>query len=142
MASTFTADAAKTTAPAYQGGGKMACVAFGTYEISASLVVNDVIQMVRLPKGAVITGVTLGTDDLDTGGSPAIVLDVGDGGDTDRYIDGATVGQAGGITSSMMMTGFGHALTAEDTIDVLVQVAPATGATSGTVSLAVTYYTP
>lgn len=140
---TFTASAAASTVQPKTSGisGNLKC-AYGTYEITAALALNDVIQMVRVPANATIVGVNLGTDDLDTNGSPAIVLDVGDGSDTDRLIDGATVGQAGGYTSTMVMTGFGYQYTAEDTIDVLVQVAPGTGATSGTISLAVFYTMP
>lgn len=115
-----------------------------SYEIAAALALNDVIEMVKVPNGATVVSVVLGTDDLDTGGSPAIVLDVGDGDNTDRFIDGATVGQAGGITdtSDMAMTGFGYTYAADDTIDVLVATAPATGATSGTITLAVSYVMP
>lgn len=102
-----------------------------TYTLTAALALNDVIQMVKIPAGARILQVLLAADDLDTGGSPAIVLDVGDGGDTDRFIDGATIGQSGGVAALNSQVGFDYTYTADDTIDVLVQVAPATGATSG-----------
>jgi hypothetical protein len=114
-------------------------VAYGTYELSAALVINDVIQMVKIPKGATVTDVTLATDDLDSNGTPAIVLEVGDDGDTDRFIAASTVAQAGGVTTLGNIAGFGYAYTAENTIDVKVPTAPATGATSGTISIAVTY---
>lgn len=139
---TFTADEAAATAPAKgEGFSGNAKVVVSEYEITAALALNDVIQMVKVPVGAIVSNVVLATDDLDSGGSPAIVLDVGDGGNTDRYIDGATVGQAGGITdsSNLAIDGIGYTYTAEDTIDILVQVAPATGATSGTIKLIVTY---
>ena len=142
---TFQADAALAGAPVKSPGqGSQEVVTIGTYEITAALALNDVIEMVKVPENATVTRVILGTDDLDTGGSPAIVLDVGDDGDTDRFVDGATVGQAGGITdySNMAMTGFGYTYTADNTIDVLVQVAPATGATTGTVTLVVGYTMP
>lgn len=113
---------------------------YATYALSAALALDDVIQMVKIPAGATVLDVKLTADDLDTNAAPAIVLDVGDGGDTDRFIDGSTIGQSGGITASMnVRTGFLHAYTAEDTIDVHVQVGPATGAASGNVKLAVLY---
>jgi hypothetical protein len=140
---TFTADEAAATAPAKGEGMSGNCkVVVAEYEITAALALNDVVQMVKVPAGAIVSNVVLATDDLDTNGTPAIVLDVGDGGDTDRYIDGSTVGQAGGITdsSNLAIDGIGYTYSVEDTIDVLVQVAPATGATSGTIKLIV-YYT-
>jgi hypothetical protein len=113
---------------------------YATYTLTAALALNDVIQMVKIPKGATILNVVLTADDLDTNGSPAIVLDVGDGSDTDRFIDGSTIAQGGGITNGMnVRTGFLYEYTAEDTIDVLVQVGPGTGATSGDIKLAVEY---
>ena len=111
-----------------------------TYTLTAALALNDVIQMVRIPQNATIISMTLSADDLDSNGSPAIVLDVGDGSDTDRFIDGSTIGQAGGVEPAINnKAGHLHQYTSEDTIDVLVQVAPATGATSGTIKLSVIY---
>lgn len=121
-------------------------IAFASYELVAALALNDVIQMVKIPAGATVCELLLATDDLDTGGSPALVLDVGDGDDTDRYIDGSTIGQTGGsarlgsgVSAATAANSFNYTYAAEDTIDVLAQVAPATGATSGTVSLMVIY---
>ena len=136
MATTFTN--AKAAAGVQARVGLDTITVFAEHEISAALVVNDVIQMVKVPAGAVILDVKLASDDLDSAG-PAIVLDVGDGTVTDRFIDGATVAQGSGVTSLNEVDGLLYEYTAEDTIDILVQVAPATGATSGTLRLAVTY---
>lgn len=111
----------------------------GTYVLSAALALNDVIQMVKVPQGATILNVILAATDLDTGGSPAIALTVGDGSDADRFITSSTVGQAGGIASLNAAAGAGYKYTATDTIDVTVATGPATGATSGTVTLTVLY---
>lgn len=139
-ATTFTSSqAASTVNPRTCENGL--CVVSGTYEITAALVVNDVIQMVRVPAGAYIVEATLQTDDLDTAG-PAIVLDVGDGTTTDRFIDGCLAAQvaANDVTCRInQMDGLYYNYSAEDTIDVLVATAPTTGATSGTISLVVTY---
>lgn len=139
---TFTATAAASTvSPKHSGNAGQPVTVYGSYTMAAAPALNDVFQMVRVPKGAVILGMSLTSTDIDTGGSPTVVLDVGDGGDTDRYIDGSTIGQAGGITAAMNVnTGFLNTYTEEDTIDVLVQAGPATGA-AGTLKLAVTYVT-
>lgn len=139
MASTFKSNLVKSNRRAGVGVGSQEIVIFATYSVTAALVVNDVIEMVPVPAGAIITGVTLGATDLDTGGSPAIVLDVGDGTTVDRLIAAATVGQAGGSTSTLPAGAFGYTYAAADTINVKVKTAPATGATSGTISLRVSY---
>ena len=99
-----------------------ASVAVGTYELTAALVVDDVIEMVRVPAGCTVTDVTLITDDLDTG--TALTLDVGYGGNDDYFIAASTVGQAGGLVRASAATAFPLAFTSEDTIDVHVDTAP------------------
>ena len=107
------------------------------YSLSAALVVNDTIAMCTLPANHKIVDCILASDDLDTDGSPAIVLDVGVvGGDTDAIIDGSTIGQAGGLDRMNSSAGIRLATaTTDTTIGVLVQVAPATGATTGQIDL-------
>lgn len=114
--------------------------AYSTYSLTAALALNDVVEMLRVPKNARITGVALKVSDLDTGGSPAIVLNVGDTGDADRLITAATTGQAGGTTTALVSsTGQFYQYTAETVIAVTVATGPATGATTGTIELGVSY---
>lgn len=138
MASTFTATKAAATYPVYQPkAGELGCVT-STYEVSTALIINDVIEMVRLPKGATVVDCILVVDDLDSDGSPAITLDVGYGDNDDYFIAANTVGQAGGLVRASAATAFPLTLTAEDTIDVHVDTAPAAGGT-GTITLTVMY---
>lgn len=141
---TLTAATARTGTPARTAGlnGQPVTV-YGEYSLLAALALNDVIQMVRVPNGARVIDVLLAAADLDTNGVPTITLSVGDGGATARYVSASTIGQAGGIANGISVsTGFGYVYAAEDTIDVLVAAGPATGATSGTIKLAVTYIPP
>lgn len=100
----------------------------------------DVIQMIPVAKGTTVLNVFLTAEDIDSNGSPAITLDVGDGGDPDRFIDGSTVGQAGGIAqigsgvAAAAIDGFPYTYTADDTIDVTVATAAATKA-AGNITL-------
>lgn len=100
----------------------------------------DVIQMIPVAKGTTVLQVWLTAEDLDTNGTPTISLDVGDGGDADRFIDGSTVGQAGGIATigsgvaAAAIDGFPYTYTADDTIDVTVAAAAATKA-AGNITL-------
>lgn len=141
MATTYTATKARNGNSTYysaEAGDKLAV--YSKYSITAALVINDVIQMCRVPAGARITNVILKTADLDSGGSPSITLDVGDTGDTDRLIAAATIGQAGGTSSALVSsTGQFYQYTAETIISVLVHAAPATSATTGDIELLVEY---
>lgn len=137
MASTYVATNAGTGVQPHAGIGVH--TAYSSYELTAALVVDDVIQMLKVPIGAIILDVVLSTDDLDTSGSPTLVLDVGDGDNDDRLISASTVGQAGGVAYMDEIDALLYQYTADDTIDVSVKTAPATGASSGTINLAVTY---
>lgn len=142
MASTYIAAAAALDAPVADARiAGQAVTIYSEFTFPAAPVINDVVQMIKVPKGARVIETKLGADDLDTNGAPTITLDVGDGGDVDRYIAASTVAQAGGApVESILKTGFGFVYTTDDTIDIMVKAAPATGAV-GTVRLAVTYLT-
>lgn len=134
--STFYSDAAAASVNTRTSLGVN--VVIGTYELGAALAANDVIEMVKVPENAIIDEIILEASDLDTGGTPAITLDVGDGSDTDRFIDGSTVGKNGGV--DRLGASLGYKYTANDTIDIKVATGPATGATTGTIKLLVQYH--
>lgn len=140
MASILTTAAVAAGIQARAGVGTGSVAA--TYTGTAALVLNDVIQMVKVPAGAVVREVILNTTDLDS--STGIVLAVGDGGDVDRFIKDSAIGQTGGT----VRLGAGivdnacnnYTYTAEDTVDVKVTTAATgTAATSFTIGLTVFY---
>lgn len=138
MASTYSSD---QVADGVQPRGEHGpCVVVGEYEISAALVDDDTIKMVKVPQGAIITDIKVMTDDLDTASSPAIKFDVGDGSDRDRFIQQTTIGQGGGRANLDQIGGLGYEYTDDDTIDIKVETAPTTGATSGTIKLVAEYH--
>lgn len=110
-----------------------------TYEITEAVEEDDIFEMVKIPKGAVIHEIILGLDELDTNVSPTLTFNVGDDGSETRFISAATCGSASNISRISNMTGFGYQYTADNTIDVTAAAAPATGATSGTITLVVIY---
>lgn len=110
----------------------------GTYALAGALALNDIVEMVKLPRGAAVLDVVLTTDDLDTGGSPAIVLAVGDYGDAARFITGATIGQAGGLARAGTKA-VPYVYSDDAIVTVKVTTGPATGAATGNVSLTVIY---
>lgn len=113
------------------------------FTVDTALAVDDVIELVKIPENGRVLDLALDVPDLDTGGTPAIVFDVGDGDDQDRYISGSTTGQGGGsITTTDLRApglGIGHQYSSTDTIDLTVTTGPATGATGVTLKGWVTY---
>ena len=56
------------------------------HSVTADLSANDVLQIIKIPNGAVITG---GWISLDS--SSAFTFEVGDGGDPNRFVTSASV---------------------------------------------------
>jgi len=108
--------------------------AVGTGELETA----DVIQMVKIPKGATIQEVVLSSTDIDVDGSAAVALSVGDAGAATRFISSSAIGQAGGVARLDQFAGLNYEYTADDTIDIEVTTAAATAA-AGTINLAVIY---
>ena len=96
-------------------------VRYAKFTATTALALNDIIQMVDVFAGETVHNVRLKTGDLDSG--TAIVLDVGDGTTEDWAIDGSTIGQAGG-SDDLDANVAPLAYTADDTIDIKVQVGP------------------
>ena len=72
----------------------------------------------------------------------AHALDVGTGDDVQHFIAASTVAQAGGVARASAATAQPLTLTQDDTVDVNVRAAPATGAVTGTVTLHVFFLPP
>lgn len=145
MASTFTSTEAAAARATKDFKPGTACVQ-STYTITAgtALVDEDIVEMVKVPKGARVTEVILTTTDLDSDLSPAIVVCVGDGVDEDRYIAGSTIGQTGGTVrmgSGITTATNAFTYTADDTIDFKVKTVAATAATTFTIQLIVFFIT-
>lgn len=126
--------------------GQEAAVLRASIAVSASqFVTTNVFEMGELPVGCKVIDWTVDTDDLDTGGSPAVVFKVGvlNAGKTDLdtgnniWATGLTTAQAGGL--ARMATQAPMRLAASDTprmIGIVPTTNPATGA-SGTIGITV-----
>lgn len=121
-------------------GGRTAHGARGEYTIIAALVLNDTIELFDIPLRARIVGGFVKVDDLDTNGTPTIALAVGDAGDDDRYFAGLTIGQTGGYSSAMALTGLDFVTTQKTRIIAKVTTGPATGATTGKIVVVLHYW--
>ena len=131
------------TAPAFQPEGQELACAWNRMTLTTGeLTLNAVYPMVRLPRGAVVHDIVLKVTDMDTGA--AGIASVGVAGDTERYIRRVSIQAAGTHRSGNDATAAASMiaavpLTAETTVDLLIQTAPGTAA-AGTVDVAV-YYT-
>jgi hypothetical protein len=96
------------------------------FTFPAAPVVNDTVEMFLLPKGAVPCDMVLDADDLDTG-TPAILLQVGDGTTADKFIGASNVAQAGGVARMDKKGNVGVPLAADTKVVVKVSTGPATG---------------
>lgn len=127
----------------FQGLGANLSVLDVTHEVTtAELQLADKIHFGKVPKGAIYVGGYLATDDLDSNGTPTLVLDIGDDDDPDGLLDGTTTGQAAAITNfnGAYLTNR-TAVTGEKSVIVTVQTAAATAA-AGTIRVVLYYWTP
>lgn len=108
----------------------------GTFTVSTNLAAADVIQMVSVPKGAVICEVTMATSaSLGT----TLTASLGDGASTARYAASGTFGQgAASMTRLTAAGGVGYTYTADDTVDIVI-VTAATPVTGATITVIVQY---
>ncbi|CAG9255975.1 hypothetical protein [Paraburkholderia caribensis] len=124
------------------GDAKSLKCAVMQFALTAALALNDVLTGPKLQKGSTVLDVLLVSSDLDTNGAPTITLDVGTGDSAQYFIAASTVAQAGGVARASAVTAQPLTLTKDDTVDVTVHAAPATGAATGTVTLAVMFLPP
>ena len=109
--------------------------------VAADLTLGATFGHIVVPAGAEIIGAALWSTDNDTG--TAMVMGVGDAvagdPDDDRLITGATVGQAGGVTTAIAASGFGYRYEDETLIQVKIKTAPAGAASTGKIRYGVWY---
>jgi hypothetical protein len=110
---------------------------FASVTTTAAVANADIINLFYVPSGAVITGVTISSTDIDTNGSPTVTIDVGDAGDVDRLVAATTIGRASGVYNDLALAGFGYTYTADTLIYATIN-SPATGAI-GTIKVSVKY---
>ena len=125
----------------FEGRGNQASIMHNQISLAANVVVNDILEAVRLPKNAVVTDVMVVASDIDTNATPTLAFAVGYGGDDDYFIAATNIGRTGGVARADAATAKPLALTEEDTIDIKWTGAAATFA-AGTIDLIVTYYNP
>jgi len=116
-------------------GGNMKVI-YREVTATAALTTDDVLQFGYAPKGFLVLGGNIEATDLDSSGSPAITLNIGDSGSAARLWSATTVGQAATAAAMTAVTGLMYEYTEDTLITGAVQTGPGTG-TSGTIRIAV-----
>ncbi len=122
-------------------GGRIK-MAYGRYAMTGSELITEVLQMVVIPKGSIVWRNLSKITWTDLGGT--ITIDVGDGGDDDRYCSSlAGSDDCAALTTFEEAVGAGldyipYEYTAEDTIDVKFDAATTPNAT-GIIYMEVVY---
>lgn len=125
------------------GSSSNACLAWGTYEIATALTTGDTITFFTLPAGTTVHNGWLKGDDLDTG-IETLDIDIGDSGDTDRFLNGgvqtgdAVTGVKPEVGISMELFGTlkdGPYTYTSETAIIGTVVAPAATGGTGTITL-------
>lgn len=130
---------ADDTIPARSGLGLI--VQKATITIGTALATNDIIQLFKVPSGAIIHDLTVSSNGTQSGNSDA-VFSVGIGGDTDKFITtaaGLKLRSGGGVVSIDNEDGHAYTFTADDTIDLLVTTGGTGQTTGGIINATVAY---
>jgi hypothetical protein len=155
---TVTATRAAATFPAFKASGAgILCAAYGSYDFAAEPAAADILEICKVPAGAVILDGFVRTEDLDTDASESIDIDVGYAANGAVAADPDAFGNFG-IQTGDAVTGYlpeggvrlpfhgtlkdgPVTLTRETTITVTFFDDPATFA-AGTVTVVVYYVNP
>lgn len=149
---TVTGSRAAASFPAFKAlGSGILCAAYGSYDFAAEPAAADVLELCKVPAGAVILGGYLRMEDLDTDASETIDVDVGTAADADAFGNfGVQTGDAvagylpeGGVLLPLHGTlGNGPVTVSADTVIQVTFVDDPATFTAGTVSLVVHYVNP
>lgn len=83
-----------------------------------ALSAGDVIQMVKVPPGAVVSRMVNAV----SASAGAITVNIGDGNDTSAYAASVVLSGSAINTASMPMRGLGRSYSVEDTVDIVITV--------------------
>lgn len=112
---TFTASAAQSTQPAIYRENAVISRTI-RYLKTAADSAGDVIQMVKVPVGAVINSVTVSC----SFSAGVTTVNIGDGNDVSRYAASVVLSGSVVALTSLPHRGMGYSYSAEDTIDIQI----------------------
>jgi hypothetical protein len=124
----------KNDIPSPMGYGSLQLVRFSKAITTAMLASGIVTRLGTLPAGTRIVGGYAEATDLDTGGSPALAIDIGykdalaSVDDVDGLLDGSTIGQAGTLATAFLIAGVDRQFVYDSDITFTAATAAATAA--------------
>ena len=132
---TKTATAAQSTSPPFLNvnGTVTRNVQYSLGGVTLSA--GDVIQMVRVPAGAVINDMTIA---ISSSVQSYTITSIGDDGDADRYFTSQSLVLVQAVRMSVG-TGFGYSYSAEDTIDITIGTVTSGTAANADIRMILTY---
>lgn len=93
---TVTATRAAAAFPAFKAvGSGILCAAYGSYDFSAEQAAADILEICKVPAGAVILGGFIRTEDMDSNADETIDMDVGYAANGDVVADPDAFGNFG-----------------------------------------------
>ena len=110
-------------------------VRYAKINLTAAPNAADVYKMVDVFAGETVHDVKIKCSDLD--GGTALVFGVGDGSDTDYYIGASAAGQTG-VADHMDADVCPKVYSADDTIDIICEVAPGSDVATGSLEIWIT----
>lgn len=131
---TYTANAAQANVPAIMSVNRT-ITRTSRFAQSVSYTAADIIQMMKVPIGAIVHSVQVSCS-LSAG---VVTVNIGDGNDTSAYGAGVVLSGAGVQAVQVMnFRGYGRSYSAEDTIDLVV-VSTSTPAANAELVLTISY---
>lgn len=114
-------------------------VAYASFTFPVAIAASDTVKLLPIPAGARVLDLIVKSTDMDTDGTPALTLNVGDSASATQYLSASTIGQAGGIAQlAIGATAKLKKYTTDDYLSVAVATAPDVGAV-GTIEAWLTY---
>lgn len=134
---TFTASAAQANVPAIMSVNRTITRVIDYTHQATSLSIGDVIQMVKVPNGAIVTDVRI----ANSFSAGVNLVNIGDGNDTSAYGAAVVLSGAGVVAAqyAVPFRGVGRSYSAEDTIDIQVVAGASAGPSSAQLRLVVSY---
>lgn len=138
---TLTADRADTGVQPYGGSTNEFCVAYGSYTFSSNPATNDVVELCKLPAGAVLVGGKAFCEVIDTDGTPTAAFELGTSDDTDKYLTSQTLDAEvdKDLTTTLLAAG---PMTESTAVTVEAKMTTAATFQAGSMTVAIYYVMP
>ena len=132
---TYTSNACASTVQPRSGIGLQSFT--HKHTVATALVASDIVQLVPVPLGACIQEIIISCD---ASLGSTLTAELGDDGDTDRFIASATFAQGAAQTATRLtaVAGHGYVYTADNTIDLKINTAAA-GTTGAIITTTIIY---